>query len=313
MKIVFLGSPDFALPSLKALVEKKHTIVAVFTQPDRPAGRGGHLQETPIKIFAKSLGLPVFTPETCKTEEAYQIFKKLDFDLGVVVAYGNILPQKILDIPSKGFINAHGSLLPLYRGASPIAAPILNGDKISGVSIQKMVKKVDAGDVYLSLSIDLASDETLETLHDKLSALAAKALLEVCEQIANNTAVAIPQEESKASFAGKLTKEMGRIDWSEPANVIDRKIRAFTPWPGSYCFANIANRFTRIKILKASLVNDEKPYTPGIIVSKDPFYFLIGTTKGSIRIYELQREGKNVQDTATFLNGIRMNYDEPWQ
>lgn len=313
MRILFLGSPDFAIPSLNALINAKHEIVAVFTQPDRPAGRGAKIQETPVKLCALGHNLKVYTPETCKSDETYELMKSLNFELGVVIAYGNILPQRVLDIPPKGFINAHGSLLPLYRGASPISAPILNGDKISGISIQKMVKKVDAGDVLLSMPIELSPDETTESLHDKLSHLASIALVKVCEEIHNNTIVATPQDETKATFAGKLNKDMGKINWAESAEIIDRKIRAFTPWPGTYCFIKIANELTRVKIIKATPAENINCNIPGKIISNNPFNFVVGTGNGALRILELQRDGKKIQDTATFLNGNRLNFEENWQ
>lgn len=315
MKLLFLGSPEFAVPSLKALFESKHEIVGVITQPDKPSGRGSQIQETAVKSFAKANQIPVYTPETCRSEEVKNLFKSLNFDLGIVVAYGNILPQYILDIPPKGFINAHGSLLPKYRGASPIVAPILNGDKKTGISIQKMVKKVDAGDVILSLEILLEPIETAQTLHDKLSELSAKALLQVCELIESNQAIYTPQEESQATFVGKLTKEMGKINWLENAEVIERKIRAFTPWPGSYCFAKIAGSLTRIKITKATIahIDAKNNPCPGKVLSLEPFNFIIGTGNGALRILEMQRDGKKIQDTATFLNGNRINKDDLWE
>jgi methionyl-tRNA formyltransferase len=314
MNILFLGSPEFAVPSLKALLESEHKIVGVITQPDKPSGRGSQIQETPVKIFAKENKLPVFTPESCRTEESKELFQSLNFDLGVVVAYGNILPQSILDIPPKGFINSHGSLLPKYRGASPIVAPILNGDSHSGISIQKMVKKVDAGDIILTIETKLEPTETAETLHDKLSLLSAKALVEVCHKIENNTATYSPQDETSATLVGKLTKEMGKVNWSEPASVIERKIRAFTPWPGAFCFAIIGGNLTRVKIIKATEGPiDIKETTPGKVVSMAPFNFLISTGKGVLRILEMQREGKKIQDTASFLNGNKINPDDLWQ
>lgn len=314
MNILFLGSPEFAVPSLKALFESEHKIVGVITQPDKPSGRGSQIQETPVKTFAKQHQIPCFTPDSCKTEEAKQLFQSLNFDLGVVVAYGNILPQYILDIPPKGFINAHGSLLPKYRGAAPIVAPLLNGDTHSGISIQKMVKKVDAGDLILSREIIIDPTETAETLHDKLSLLSAETLVEVCSLIAQNKATYTPQDESAVSFVGKLSKEMGKINWHEPALVIERKIRAFSPWPGTYCFAKIGGELTRIKIIKATLAPlDSKDIIPGKIMSMAPFNFLIGTGAGVIRILELQRDGKKIQDTATFLNGIKINPEDLWQ
>lgn len=314
MKLLFLGSPDFAVPSLKALFESKHTIVGVITQPDKPSGRGSHIQETPVKQFAIQHKIPVYTPESCKTDDSKTLFKSLNFDLGIVVAYGNILPQSILDIPPKGFINAHGSLLPKYRGAAPIMAPILNGDSHSGISIQKMVKKVDAGDVIASRTIPLESTETTETLHDKLSILSAELLLEVCNLIENNQATYTPQNEAEATFVGKLNKEMGKINWTEPAVVIERKIRAFSPWPGTYCFAKIGNELTRVKITKATIGQYEKnDITPGKVLSALPFNFLIGTGDGTLRILELQRDGKKIQDTATFLNGNKINLEDLWQ
>ncbi len=315
MKLLFLGSPEFAVPSLKTLFESKHEIVGVVTQPDKPSGRGGQIQETAVKSFANANRILVYTPETCRSEEVKNLFKSLNFDLGIVVAYGNILPQSILDIPPKGFINAHGSLLPKYRGASPIVAPILNGDKKTGISIQKMVKKVDAGDVILSLEIILEPTETAQTLHDKLSELSAIALLKVCELIEKNQAVYTPQDESQATFVGKLNKEMGKINWREDAEVIERKIRAFTPWPGSYCFAKIAGTLTRIKITKATIaqMGSINNPAPGKVLSLEPFNFIIGTGNGGLRILEMQRDGKKIQDTATFLNGNRINKDDLWE
>ncbi|PCJ57630.1 MAG: methionyl-tRNA formyltransferase [Planctomycetota bacterium] len=310
MKLIFFGSPEYSLPSLTKLYQSHHEIIAIYTQPDKPSGRGSQENPTPIKSLANELNIPVYTPSSLKTDEAFNQLNQLEFDLGVVIAYGNILSTKILNIPKYGYINAHGSLLPQYRGASPITAPLLNGDSTTGVTIQKMVLKVDAGDIVNSDTISISKEDNASTLHDKLSELSSTLLLETCNMVETNKINAIPQDESKATFVKKLTKQMGHINWNESANIIERKIRAFYPWPGSFSFVNLKNKDARIKILKATST-DEKGQ-PGIIKDLNPLNFLIGTGNGCLRIFKLQREGKKKQSTAEFLNGNQLDINNQW-
>lgn len=310
MKIVFFGTPEYSLPALKLLHESQHQVVAVYTQPDKPSGRGSKENPTPIKVLANEFNIPVYTPSTLKTDESLDQLKNINFDLGVVIAYGNILTTPILNIPKFGYINAHGSLLPKYRGASPITAPLLNGDETTGVTIQNMVLKVDAGDIVNSKEIPITNEDNASTLHDKLSDLSAELILDTCNLIENNKVDPIPQDASKATFVKKLTKEMGHIDWNEPADIIERKVRAFYPWPGSFAFVKIKNKDVRVKISKATATTDSGQ--PGIIKDFNPLNFLVGTGQGCLRIFELQREGKKVQSTSIFLNGNHLDNSCIW-
>ena len=233
MKVLFMGTPDFAVPVLEELI-KKHDVVAVVSQPDKPKGRGKKLQPTPVKVVAVENNIPVYQPERIKNEEFVEILKGIEADVYVVVAYGQILSQEILDIPKYGCINVHGSLLPKYRGAAPIQWAIINGEEKTGVTIMYMVKALDSGDMILKKEIDIDPEDTYETLHDKMAPAGAKALIEALDLIENGNVSAEKQDESRTCYASMITREMGLIDWSKSSKEIKNKVRGFNPVPAAY-------------------------------------------------------------------------------
>ena len=238
MRIVFMGTPDFAVPCLRELIAHKHEIAAVVTQPDRPKGRGNKLAESAVKIFARESGIAIFQPEKIKTGEFVQILRDLAPEAIIVVAFGQILSQEILDIPPLGCINVHASLLPKYRGAAPINWCIINGDKTTGVTAMYMDKGMDTGDIILKKEIEIGEDENAGELHDRLSELGASALSETMELLIEGKIERTPQNNEEATYAPIMTKELGRIDWSRDAKDIRNLIRGTYPWPGAFSSYN---------------------------------------------------------------------------
>jgi methionyl-tRNA formyltransferase len=235
-RIVFMGSPDFALPALRRLLESGHQVVAVYTQPDRPAGRGRGLQAPPAKTLALDHGVPVFQPAKVSTPETVEELERLAPDLIVIAAYGQILKQSVLDVPRRGVLNVHASLLPRHRGAAPVAAAILAGDEEAGVSIMQTELALDAGPVLAQRQVPIAPKATAGTLTDRLAEEGADLLMEVLPAWLDGSLVPAPQDSSKATYAPMLRKEDGRIDWALPAEDVWRRVRAFTPWPGAFTY-----------------------------------------------------------------------------
>ncbi|GGD72038.1 methionyl-tRNA formyltransferase [Lacimicrobium alkaliphilum] len=295
--IVFAGTPDFAAKHLQALIESHHHVVAVYTQPDRPAGRGKKLQASAVKQLAQCHSLPVYQPASLRTEEAQQQIHELNADIMIVVAYGLILPQAILDIPALGCLNVHGSLLPRWRGAAPIQRALWAGDSQTGVTIMQMDKGLDTGDVLQKQSVDITPTDTSATLYEKLAAVGPDALLDTLASLSEITAV--PQDSQQASYAQKLTKEEARIDWQTDAAQLERNIRAFNPWPVSY-FELEGNP---IKVWKASVSNDQGQ--PGEILSADKQGVLVATGTGALRLETIQLSGKKAMSAAEVLNARR--------
>lgn len=292
MNIIFAGTPEIAAQCLKALLQSPHQVTAIYTQPDRPAGRGKKLMPSPVKEIAQEHGIPVYQPEKLKALDQ-------TCDLMVVVAYGLILPQAVLSAPKYGCINVHTSLLPKYRGAAPMQAAILNGDKITGVSVMQLDKGCDTGPVLLQQTCAITPSDTSETLLHTLTALGAQALLETLDKIEQGTAVAQPQDSSQASYAPKLEKEHGHLDWSLPAEILDRKIRAYQPWPLAYSFLD----GERINILEAKLSTDPVQAEPGTILSVNKQGLVVATGQGTLSIQVLQLPGKKAMPLAAILNG----------
>jgi methionyl-tRNA formyltransferase len=299
LKIVFAGTPDFSVPSLKALIDSGQKIRAVYTQPDRPAGRGRKLTASPIKETALANGLAVLQPRTLRDEEAVAILCAQDADLMVVVAYGLLLPQAVLDAPRLGCINVHASLLPRWRGAAPIQRSILAGDLRSGVTIMGMEAGLDTGPMYLSRSIRLEARETGGSLHDKLALLGADALMEALPGIADASLVPQPQDDALATYANKLSKDEALVSWSRPAVELDRTIRAFSPWPVAQ---------TRLGDTVLRLWGSETPggdvgaAPPGLVVCEGKAGIDVATGDGLLRITRLQTPGKRPMAAADFLN-----------
>jgi methionyl-tRNA formyltransferase len=298
LRIVFAGTPDFALPSLRTLAERNE-VVAVYTQPDRPAGRGRALRPSPVKLEALRRGIAVLQPETLRTELSRDVLRALRPDLLVVVAYGLILPQSILDIPTHGAWNVHASLLPRWRGAAPIQRAIEAGDAETGVCLMRMEKGLDTGPVLLSQRIAIGADETGGQLHDRLAALGAQVLGDGVGLLrAGLRPVAQPQAASGATHAGKIDKRQARLDWSRPAIELARQVRAFNPWPMADCVVDDE----RVRVHAASAVPLAGRVAPGTVVAAGRDGIDVACGEGALRLRILQRDGGNAISAADYLN-----------
>jgi len=295
LRLAFMGAPDFALPTLDALIAAGHEIAAVYSQPARPAGRKQVLTDTPVGATARALGLPLRTPASLKTPEAQADFAALDLDAAVVVAYGLLLPRPILTAPRLGCLNLHASLLPRWRGAAPIQRAILAGDDKSGVTIMQMDEGLDTGPVLAARSVALTPETTGRSLHDRLAGLGATLLVETLEAFAAGRLAAQPQPAEGATYAAKLSRAESRLDWSRPAVVLERQVRAFTPWPGSHfeCAGQ------RIKVLRAALA--EGRGRPGEVLDRG---LSVACGEGALCLLELQRPGRAPQPAEAFLRGF---------
>ncbi len=301
MKILFMGTPDFAVPSLDALVQAGHNVCAVFTQPDKPKNRGMKLQAPPVKEYAAAHNIPVYQPETVKDGTALDIIRSLAPELIAVAAYGRILPVDILDSPKYGCINVHSSLLPKYRGSAPIHWAILNGESESGVTIMHMAKAMDAGDIIAQAVTPIDPDETVETLHDRLAQMGAKLLVEVVEQIGNGTAKRTPQDESKVSFAPMLSRELSPLDWHKSARQLHDQVRGLIPWPATS--TQLPNGET-VKVFSTQLTGQATSAAPGTFLAADKQGIDVACGDGQVlRIRQLQAQGGKRMDAADYLRG----------
>lgn len=301
MRIIFAGTPDFAAQHLAALLRADHEVVAVYTQPDRPAGRGKKLQPSAVKALALEHGLEVQQPQSLKTAAAQQQLTGYAADLMVVVAYGLILPPKVLNTPRLGCINVHGSLLPRWRGAAPIQRAIWAGDKVTGVTIMQMEAGLDTGPMLLKESLAIAPDETSASLYARLAETGPEALLDALRRLDNDGLPAEPQDESKATYAHKLKKDEARIDWQQPADFIERCIRAFNPWPGTEFTVN----GQRFKVWEAEVVPGDETKAPGTLLDMGKNTLCIQTQSGALKITRLQPIGKKPMSTPDVLNARR--------
>lgn len=299
ISIVFMGTPDFAVPSLDSIYKAGYNIKAVITQKDKKRGRGKKLQYTPVKQRALELGLEVFQPERINHSNIDEILKSLDLDFIVVVAYGQILKKKILDIPKYGSYNIHASLLPKYRGAAPINWAIIDGEEKTGVTIMEMAQGLDTGDIVLASEIAINKEDTTENIHHKLSELGSNLIVEALEKIYSGKSKTIPQDHSKSTYASMLNKEMGLIEWNKSGRDIVNLIRGLKPWPSAYTMYNDQT----IKIHKASLIDENYQGAIGEIVNitKDSIY--VKANDGTIKIEELQFPGKKKMKTSEYLKG----------
>ncbi|WP_028110336.1 methionyl-tRNA formyltransferase [Ferrimonas futtsuensis] len=297
LKIVFAGTPDFAARHLDALIQSDHQVVAVYSQPDRPAGRGKKLTASPVKTLALEHDIPVYQPKSLRQEEAQQELAALDFDIMVVVAYGLILPKVVLDTPRLGCINVHGSLLPRWRGAAPIQRSIWAGDAVTGVTIMQMDEGLDTGDMLHKVELPIEANDTSAALYDKLAQLGPQGLLEALSQIADGTARAEVQDDNQANYAEKLSKEEARIDWTQSAEFIARCVRAFNPWPVSHFVAGD----NTLKLWQASVVtgNDSQP---GTIIQADKQGLVINCGDQALKLETIQLPGKKAMAATDVLN-----------
>lgn len=301
LRIIFAGTPDFAARHLDALLSSGHNVVGVFTQPDRPAGRGKKLMPSPVKVLAEENGLPVFQPASLRPQENQHLVADLHADVMVVVAYGLILPKAVLDMPRLGCINVHGSLLPRWRGAAPIQRALWAGDAETGVTIMQMDVGLDTGDMLHKLVCPITAEDTSATLYDKLAELGPAGLIETLAQLAGGTAQPQVQDEAQVTYAEKLSKEEARMDWSLPAAQLERCIRAFNPWPMSWLEID----GQPLKIWKASVIHSETTAVPGTIVDATKQGIQVATGDGILNIESLQPAGKKAMSAQDLLNSRR--------
>jgi methionyl-tRNA formyltransferase len=300
MKLAFLGTSEFAVPALKALVEAGHDVVAVYTRAPKPAGRGQQERRTPVHELALSLGLVVRTPKGLRSEEEAAAFKALDLDAAVVVSYGHILPKAFLDAPVLGCINIHGSLLPRWRGAAPIHRAILAGDAETGVTIMRMDEGLDTGPMLLAERTPISAADTAETVHDRLAELGGRLIVSTLDALVARTIEPVPQPDDGVTYAQKLGKEEGALDWRRPAAELERKVRAFHPWPGTWFDVE----GERIKVLGAALALAAS--APGTVsIGRDGFP-IIACGVGGLKLLKLQRAGKSAQTADAFLRGFAL-------
>ena len=300
MKILFMGTPDFAVPSLQALIEAGHEIVGVFTQPDKPKNRGMKLQPPPVKVVAVDHDIPVFQPTKLRDGTALETIQGLAPDLIVVAAYGRILPQEILDYPKLGCINVHSSLLPKYRGSAPIHWAILNGDAESGVTIMNVVLELDAGDIISQAVTPIDPDETVENLHDRLADMGAKLLVDTVVAIENGTATRTPQQADLVTHAPMLSRALSPMDFTRPARELHNQVRGLIPWPAAVTELN----GTRCKIFSTSVLAETTGKAPGTVIAADKKGLKIACGGGTVlQINELQADGGKRLKAADYLRG----------
>jgi len=293
-----MGTPDFAVPALHALVAAGHNIVAVYCQPPKPAGRGHQIQKSPVQRTAEAMGIEVCTPNTLRDVEQQKKFAALNLDVAIVAAYGLILPLPVLAAPKFGCINIHASLLPRWRGAAPIQRAILAGDKETGITIMQMAEGLDTGAMLMQKKIPIALTTIASSLHDELMQVGADLIVKAVSDLVAGKIKPVPQPETGVIYAAKLTREDGRIDWTKSAAEIERQIHGLQPWPG--CFFMLRNE--PIKVLTAEIVND-KTGVPGTLLDED---FTVACGQGALQLKAVQRSGKNTVDGASFLRGSRL-------
>ena len=309
MKVIFMGTPDFSVGTLEALVAAGHEVVLAVTQPDKPKGRGKEMQFTPVKECALSHQIPVYQPIKIRDVECVETLKTYDADIMVVVAFGQILPKEILEMTPYGCVNVHASLLPKYRGAAPIQWAIIDGEKVSGVTTMQMDEGLDTGDMLLKTEIVLDENETGGSLHDKLAEAGAKLCIETLKGLQEKTILPVPQGEMTTDYAKMLTKQLGNIDWQQSAIKIERLIRGLTPWPSAYTNWN----GKVMKIWAAQAENGMYEGKPGTIVKVDKDTFYVNTGDGVLKVLELQIPGKKRMDAAAFMRGYQIKEGEVFE
>ncbi|WP_306252373.1 methionyl-tRNA formyltransferase [Parvularcula sp. IMCC14364] len=307
MRLAFMGTPDFAVPGLSELIAAGHEIAAVYTQPPRPAGRGHKLRKSPIHELAESFGLEVRTPENFKSAEDKQAFQALDLDLAVVIAYGLILPKAILESPRLGCINLHGSLLPRWRGAAPVQRAIMAGDTTTGVQLMQMERGLDTGPILLSETVEILETDTSGSLHDKLSHIGANMLPRALAALSRDGLVPTTQATDGVTYAEKITPEEARIDWRQPAAMLDCHIRGLSPFPGAWFdLTDSDGKSVRCKALMSQAHDRMSAQKPGTIIEADT-RLIVACGEGAVSLKKLQRSGKSVQAVDEFLRGFPLS------
>jgi len=302
MNIVFMGTPEFALPTLKALHHSSHSILSVITQPDKPKGRGQKLLVSPVKQVALDLNIPILQPKTVNASEFIDSLSQNQPDVFIVVAFGQILSEPFLKIPKQFCINLHSSLLPEYRGAAPIHRSILNGDTRTGVTTMIMDKGMDTGDILLMQETPIHETDNAQTLHDTLAEMGGALVLETLRRLEENTLLPTPQDNSHATYAAKLKKEEGLVKWEQSAAALWNQVRGLTPWPGTYTWLNKK----RLRILKAQVTGGASDDNPGQVMRVTDMGIEVGTGQGRLIITELQPEGKKSMSAKSFLAGYKI-------
>ena len=306
MKVIFMGTPDFSVETLEALIEAGHEIVLAVTQPDKPKGRGKEMQFTPVKECALRYNIPVYQPRRVREAECVEELRKYDADIMVVVAFGQILPKEILEMTPYGCVNVHASLLPKYRGSAPIQWAIIDGEEVTGVTTQQMNEGIDTGDILLKQEIVIDEKETGGSLFDKLAVAGAKLCVETLKGLEEKTITPIPQGDSPTAYAKMLDKQLGDIDWSKSGVEIERLIRGLSPWPSAY--TNWNDKV--MKIWDAECVAFESNAHVGTIVQVNKDSFLVQTGNGALKVCELQIPGKKRMDAGAFLRGYQVKEGE---
>lgn len=312
MKIVFMGTPDFAVGALEALIRAGHEITAVVTQPDKPKGRGKEVQFPPVKECALREGIPVFQPVKIKTEEAISQLRQYEADIFVIVAFGQILSKEILEMPRLGSVNIHASLLPKYRGAAPIQWVIINGEKESGVTIMQMDEGIDTGDMLSKTVVPILEEDTFETLHDKLMDAGAKLIVETLPKLEEGSINPEKQNDEESCYAKILKKSFGEISWTDSADKIEHLVRGMNPWPSAYTY--MEQKQLKIWVAKQEkdavtldeIISDKSTAIPGMIVKVEKDAIFVQTGDGILKITELQMEGKKRMEVKAFLLGYQL-------
>lgn len=306
MKVIFMGTPDFSVGTLEALVAAGHEVVLVVTQPDKPKGRGKEMQFTPVKECALKYNIPVFQPRRVREADCIEELRRYNADIMVVVAFGQILPKEILEMTAYGCVNVHASLLPKYRGAAPIQWSIIDGEGVTGVTTMQMDEGLDTGDMLLKTEIPIDAKETGGSLHDKLAEAGAKLCVETLQALQNKAVTPIPQGETTTAYAKMLNKQLGNIDWTQSAVAIERLIRGLTPWPSAYTDWN----GKVMKIWDSEVVEGASGEKPGTIVQVEKDAFYVQTGEGFLKVRMLQIPGKKKMDAGAFLRGYQIKTGE---
>lgn len=301
-RIVFMGTPDFAVPALEALHQSRHEVAAVVTRPDRPKGRGRKLMPPPVKVTAQALGYEVAQPGCIHQPECLSFLATLKPDLFVVIAFGRLLKPHHFAIPSQGVINVHASLLPRYRGPAPIQWSIINGDQETGVTTMMMVEELDAGDILLQARTPIGKNETAASLHDRLATMGAALLVDTLDRLADNALQPVAQDPALVTYAPKLRKKDGRIQWDQPTSAIDAFVRGMTPWPGAFTFLGD----TRLKIFKVQPALLPQPAPPGTVLAGFSNEIRVATGDGALTIREIQSASSRRMATEEFLKGTNI-------
>ena len=304
MKVIFMGTPDFSVGTLEALIEAGHEVALVVTQPDKPKGRGGKMQYTPVKEVAVAHNIPVYQPKRIREPECIEELRKYNADIMVVIAFGQILPKEILEMTPYGCVNVHASLLPSYRGAAPIQWAVINGEKVSGVTTMQMNEGLDTGDMLLKVEIPLDEKETGGSLHDKLAEAGARLCVETLDALKAGTVTPENQGDSPTAYAKMLDKHMGKINWKMSAKEIERLIRGLNPWPSAYTRWNENDK--GMKIWEAEVAEGQTDKAAGTVVEVAKDGFFVQTGDGLLKITALQIPGKKRMDAAAFLRGYQM-------